>query len=220
MLTLDEIKNVSFRKAKFNGYMPEDVDAFIDEVIETVENQNREKADILRKLDILAKKVEQYRADEETVRNALLSTQRISDSTIKEANQKADEIIRNAQKLADKKLSDVRQSIESEKKKYVSIEAETAQLRKEIVLLYKKHLKLVDEMPTDATVAQKQAELDKKYPYVEEKPSMPDSDDDTKVAPERKKNAHVKEHKDDEEVKSSGKFDSLKFGDNYDVKED
>ncbi len=34
MLTIDEIKNISFRKATLSGgYRAEDVDAFIDEVI-------------------------------------------------------------------------------------------------------------------------------------------------------------------------------------------
>ena len=39
MLTIDEIKNISFRKATLSGgYRAEDVDAFIDEVIATLEH--------------------------------------------------------------------------------------------------------------------------------------------------------------------------------------
>ena len=38
MLSLNDITNVSFRKAGFSGYKPEDVDAFIDRVRETVED--------------------------------------------------------------------------------------------------------------------------------------------------------------------------------------
>ena len=32
MLSLEDVRNVSFRKAKFGGYKPEDVDAFIDDL--------------------------------------------------------------------------------------------------------------------------------------------------------------------------------------------
>ena len=36
MLTLNEIANVSFRKSNFAGYKPEDVDEFIDKVVEVL----------------------------------------------------------------------------------------------------------------------------------------------------------------------------------------
>ena len=41
MLTIDEIKDVSFRKGR--GYRGEDVDAFIDEVIVSFEQMKKEK---------------------------------------------------------------------------------------------------------------------------------------------------------------------------------
>ena len=46
MLTIDEIKNISFRKANLtNGYRAEDVDSFIDEVIVSFEQLKKEKTD-------------------------------------------------------------------------------------------------------------------------------------------------------------------------------
>ena len=41
MITIDEIKNVSFRKAGRQGYMAEDVDAFIDELVKTREGTTK-----------------------------------------------------------------------------------------------------------------------------------------------------------------------------------
>ena len=78
MLTIDEIKNISFRKATLNGgYRAEDVDSFIDEVIVSFEQLKKEKTNLVHKIDVLATRVEQYRADEETVRNALLASQKV-----------------------------------------------------------------------------------------------------------------------------------------------
>ena len=93
MLTIDEIKEVSFRRAGKNGYNAADVDEFIDDVTETVEQLIAEKNDCIRKMDILASKIEQYREDEETVRNALLTSQKLNDKTIKEAQNKAEYIV-------------------------------------------------------------------------------------------------------------------------------
>ena len=48
MLTIDEIKNISFRKATLNGgYRAEDVDSFIDEVIVSFEQKKKEKIYII-----------------------------------------------------------------------------------------------------------------------------------------------------------------------------
>lgn len=88
MLTIDEVKNISFRKANLGGYRPEDVEAFIDEVVATLEQNKKDKIELVKKLDILAKRIEEYRKDEENVRGALLNAQKVMDSTVKEANQR------------------------------------------------------------------------------------------------------------------------------------
>ncbi len=107
MLTLEEIKNVTFHKAR-NGYQTEDVDDFIDGVIETVDSILRERDDYLKKLDIFAKKVEEYRASEESVGNVLLSAQRLADANVREAAHKADVILKDAQTKADAMLSEAK----------------------------------------------------------------------------------------------------------------
>ena len=88
MLTIDEIKNVSFRKAT-RGYNADEVDSFIDEVIASFEQLKKEKTNLVHKIDRLATRLEEYRADEETVRNALLTSQKMSDACIREAKEKA-----------------------------------------------------------------------------------------------------------------------------------
>lgn len=54
MLTIDEIKNISFRKATLNGgYRAEDVDSFIDEVIVSFEQLKKEKLTLFIRLMFL-----------------------------------------------------------------------------------------------------------------------------------------------------------------------
>ena len=224
MLTIDEIREISFRRAGKNGYNAADVDEFIDEVTATVEQLIAEKNDCVRKMDILAGKIEQYREDEETVRNALLTSQKLSDSTLKEAQTKADYIIRSAEKKSRAILTEAEMATEREKDKFEALHADTAKLRSEIIALYKRHLALVEEMPREEDVRAKRAELDRKYPFepveeiikTEEEPEpepagqlaqtteLPVQDEDVKIRPELKRERH-------------DKFDKLKFGDNYDV---
>ena len=216
MLTLDEIRDISFRKAGRSGYNAEDVDAFIDDVVDTIEHHNAERAELVRKMDILAKKIEQYREDEETVRGALLQSQKLSDSTVRDAKNKASYIIKSAEKKSRSILTEAEMATEREKDKYEALHQETANLRKEIIALYKKHLAIVEEMPTDADVEKKRQELDEKYPF-EPIDEIINAEDDFDVEEEMGKAAA--EEQDDtvrREVKND-KFNKLKFGDNYDV---
>lgn len=222
MLTIDEIREVSFRRAGKNGYNAADVDEFIDDVTDTVEQLLAEKNDCLRKMDILAGKIEQYREDEETVRNALLTSQKLSDTKIREAQDRADYLIKSAERKSRAILTEAEMATEREKDKFEALHSETAKLRSEIIALYKRHLAMVEEMPKEEDVKAKREELDRKYPFepvedmiktpvdepeeVAEPQTQPEAADDAdvKIRPELKRERH-------------DKFDKLKFGDNYDV---
>ncbi len=125
MLTVKEINEVSFGKAGFSGYKPEDVDNFIDQVaasfqellsqrdsamkqVEDLARLNTELAgknsDAQKKLAILAQKVEGYRRDEEDIKEAILNAQRMSKDMMQQAQGKADSIVQEARAQAEAKL--------------------------------------------------------------------------------------------------------------------
>ena len=221
MLTIDEIREISFRRAGKNGYNAADVDEFIDDVTATVEQLMAEKNDYLRKMEILAGKIEQYREDEETVRNALITSQKLNDSTLKEAQNKADYIIRSAEKKRRTILTEAEMATEREKDKFEAVHAEVAALRREILELYKKHIALVQELPTDEDVRQKRDELDQKYPFEpieEEVTYAAEPEPEVEAQPEPVQEAPA-EPAPRPELKRErhDKFDKLQFGDNYDV---
>ena len=226
MLTIDEIKNISFRKSGRSGYNASDVDEFIDDVVVSFEQLQAEKSELLRKMDILATKVEQYRTDEETVRNALLSSQKVADSTLKDAKNKASYIIKSAEKKSRSILTEAEMATEREKDRFEALHRDTANLRKEIIDLYKKHLAIVEEMPTEEDVAKQRAELDEKYPFepVEDIINSADEDLEEEILQATQNKDNVKDTDDTkrretkhEEKEKNNKFDQLKFGDNYDV---
>ena len=106
MLTPNDIRNVLFTKI-MGGYKTSEVNEFIDECADTVEALikektaavealNREKQDLQKKLEVLADKLVEYRNDEDNIRTALLSAQRLGDATLREANHKASLIMDDA----------------------------------------------------------------------------------------------------------------------------
>ena len=168
MLTIDEIKNISFRKATLSGgYRAEDVDAFIDEVIASFEQLKKEKTNLVHKIDILATRVEQYKSDEETVRNALLASQKVSDACIREAKEKAAKIVRDAENKAQALLVDANKMTAIEKENYLQLQSDAVALRNELIELYRSHIKAIDDLPTSADLDDSKKALDEKYPTEE-----------------------------------------------------
>ena len=228
MLTIDEIKNISFRKATLSGgYRAEDVDAFIDEVIATFEQQRTENTNLVHKIDRLATRLEEYRSDEETVRNALLTSQKMSDACIKEAKEKAARIIREAEEKAQSLVSDANKMTVLEKENYLALQTDAVNLRNELIELYSNHIKSIDDLPTAADVEQSKEELDKKYPtepvetqvparQIQEEPVRQQPVREAPVAAPKKISSDTTRVP----VKRSGKFSQLKFGDNYDVSDE
>lgn len=232
MITIDEIKNVSFRKAGRQGYMAEDVDAFIDEVIVAFEQLKKEKTNLVHKIDVLATRVEQYRADEETVRNALLASQKVSDACIREAKEKASKIVREAEAKAQQLLVDTNRMTATEKENYLLLQSDAVKLKSELIELYKKHIQMINDLPTAAELEAAKQELNEKYPtapVVEEKPQESVKPNEPAAVEVKKTEEIINDETDeslskilsdvneDKKEKKTTKFGHLKFGDNYDV---
>lgn len=225
MLTIDEIKDISFRRGR--GYRGEDVDAFIDEVILTFEQMKKEKSDLIRKMDILATRVEQYRADEETVRNALLTSQRIADQSVKEANAKAAAIISEAESKAASIQKESNAVTAKQKEVYLKLKSDSVELRNELEEIYKKHLQAINELPTDGAIVREQEKLDRQYPTTPVEEAEPVNIPEPEMPVEEEDVVDISEVEDTFEpvdagtgtefVSEDSKFSNLKFGENYDV---
>lgn len=162
MLTLNDIINVSFRKSRFSGYNTEDVDHFIDQVkeaydelikknigqTEEMEKQAAEKEQLLKKLDVLAGKIEDYRREEDEIKNALVSAQKLGDASIREARHKAEIIVKDATIKAGHIAASAEESIQEQKKELERLKQEVSDFRTQMLEIYKKHLTLIDAIPT------------------------------------------------------------------------
>lgn len=164
MLTIEDVKQVSFRRAGIGGYKPEDVDAFIDQVLITMEQLKKEKSDLVKKMDILATRVEEYRADEDAVRNAMLASQRVADSTIKSAKAKAAQIIEESENVAKAKLYDLNLQIKEQKKQYALLLSECNKLREELISVCNKHIISAKELPSKTKVEIIEKQIEEKFP--------------------------------------------------------
>lgn len=128
MLTPDKIKEKSFQTTGRGSYRAEDVDIFLDDVVASYEQMFKENGDLIKKISILAKKIEEYRADEESLKLALLNAQKLADRIVNEAKETAENELSSIKDTADK----LRADSEAESKKLLAdAEAESQKIKSE-----------------------------------------------------------------------------------------
>lgn len=108
MLTPDKIREKSFQTTGRGSYRAEDVDSFLNEVSASYEQMFKENGDLIKKISILAKKVEEYRADEESLKLALLNAQKLADRIVAEAKENAEKDTADAKAEAEKLRADAK----------------------------------------------------------------------------------------------------------------
>ena len=106
MLTPKQLKSRSFQMAGRNAYKAADVDAFLDEVYDSYDQMFRENGELVKKLNLVADKLQSYKADEDNIRNALLTAERMKESIVAEANDSVKSSIEDGKKKADEIVSD------------------------------------------------------------------------------------------------------------------
>ncbi len=146
MLKSSEIRAVTFDKT-MRGYRCEDVDAFLRKVADQVDDQDATIADLEKKLQILAQRIEGYRADEDTLKTALLNAQRLGENVIHEAKQKAESILREASLKAESLTEQAKGQVLEQKMELERVQSEVAHFKASVLSLYKSHIESLSTLP-------------------------------------------------------------------------
>lgn len=271
MLTLNEISNVSFRKARRSGYQPEDVDEFIDKVAESYDllikknieqkEQNEaltaENERLRNSLESMSTEQRQQPAvaaqqndeplseeceyTQEEIKNALLSAQKLANATIREARQKAEAMINEANAKAERIVTVAQGEVDEQKAELERLKRLVSDFRASLLDKYKEHLKLVNALPTQRSMAsigveeptkavnlpkkkvQKEATAQPAAPAAAPAPKKPEVQEcagpnlsRTEGKEEMSKTQSFHLGKLDE----TGEFSELKFGADYDISKD
>jgi len=98
MFTPQQIDQISFDKAKFGkpGYDMEQIDEFLEPLTEDYVTLYKENALLKSKMRVLVGKLEEYRKNEATMKNAVIEAQRSAEQMIREAEAKCAQMMSNA----------------------------------------------------------------------------------------------------------------------------
>ena len=96
MFTPQQIEQISFEKATFGGYKMEDVDAFLEPLTDDYITLYKENALLKSKMKVLVGKLEEYRNNEASMKDAIVNAQKTCDMMVKEAEAKCTQMLNDA----------------------------------------------------------------------------------------------------------------------------
>ena len=98
MLTPAQLKQLQLEKQENGYYSTEEVDALLGQLTQDYSDVFAENGNLIRKLSVLASKLDEYRKDENVLRDVLLNAQKSADLIISAAQSQADEMLVDANK--------------------------------------------------------------------------------------------------------------------------
>ena len=146
MISSEDVRRVTFEKA-FQGYRRDDVDDYLKQVAQSMDELAAQNDDLQKKLVVLAQRIDQYRAEEDTLRTTMINAQRLGENVIREARQKAAEIIRTANIKAEDREQRSRDDVELAKQEIVTLKSEADSFKRSLIEMYRKHINLINKLP-------------------------------------------------------------------------
>ena len=146
MISSEDVRRVTFEKA-FQGYRRDDVDEYLKQVAQSMDELAAQNDDLQKKLVVLAQRIDQYRAEEDTLRTTMINAQRLGENVIREAKQKAAEIIRTANIKAEDREQRSRDDVELAKQEIVTLKSEADSFKRSLIEMYRKHINLINKLP-------------------------------------------------------------------------
>ena len=100
MFTPQQIEQISFNRATFGGYDMQAVDEFLEPLTEDYITLYKENALLKSKMKVLVTKLEEYRANEASMKDAIVNAQKTCDMMVKEAEAKCTQMLTDANAAA------------------------------------------------------------------------------------------------------------------------
>ena len=100
MFTPQQIEQVAFSRATFGGYDMQSVDEFLEPLTEDYITLYKENALLKSKMKVLVTKLEEYRSNEASMKDAIVNAQKTCDMMVRDAEAKCTQMLTDAHAAA------------------------------------------------------------------------------------------------------------------------
>lgn len=114
MITPQQIEEIAFSRATFGGYDMQAVDAVLEPLTEDYVTLYKENALLKSKMRVLVAKLEEYRSNEASMKDAIVNAQKTCDAMVKDAEAKCTQMLSEANDIATQNTKNADAMIEAE----------------------------------------------------------------------------------------------------------
>ena len=117
MITPQQIEQISFGRATFGGYDMQSVDEILEPLTEDYVTLYKENALLKSKMRVLVTKLEEYRKNEASMKDAIVNAQKTCDMMVREAEAKCAQMLIDASNLAAENTKNADELINAEEER-------------------------------------------------------------------------------------------------------
>jgi len=144
------ITPLDIRKKTFttqrHGLSKTEVEGFVDEVADELEDLRKERAQLIEKVDELGKRLEAYEKTEQLLKDTLVTAQKATGQLRDEAKKEAGLVVEKAKLEAERIKRDAEQQIRSVGDELRALEAKRTTLSDEIAAIARTYLTMAERM--------------------------------------------------------------------------
>jgi cell division initiation protein len=142
-ITPIDVQHKSFKKA-LQGYDRAEVDQFLDEIIEALEDDAQQRAALDAEIADLKERISHFKAMEESLQNTLFLAQRTADEVKASAHKEADLIREQARLAAEKEIASYNDAIADVRREHQRAIEAAEKAKGELRSLLMTHLALLE----------------------------------------------------------------------------
>lgn len=142
-ITPVDVQHRSFKKV-LQGYDRSEVDQFLDEIIETLEDEAHRRAALEADIADLKERISHFKAMEESLQNTLVLAQRTADEVKASAHKEADLIREQARLAAEREIANYNDAIAEVRREHQRASEATEKARSELRSILMTHLSLLE----------------------------------------------------------------------------
>ena len=169
-ITIVDIQHKEFKRS-LQGYDRNDVNEFLDEIIETLEDEAQTRAALQGEAADLRERISHFKSMEESLQSTLLLAQRTADEVKAAAHKEADLIKQEARLAGEREIANLGDRIDEARREAQRHQDTAEKAKSELRSLLMSHLALIDRIPLTVTVDSSPAAPAVKEATAEEAPA-------------------------------------------------
>ena len=225
MFTPQQIEQIAFNRVPFGGYDMQAVDEFLEPLTEDYITLYKENALLKSKMRVLVEKLEEYRKNEASMKDAIINAQKTCDKMVRDAEVKCTQMLSEANAAATENTKNADTIIAAEEARVEAAKIAAAKKIDEIQAQMRACVQALERIKA-ANLPKPQPSVSGGTPFDFDNPDASSSVNADAVADEISHNlealvgttddAVVKADTNHPASDTTGKFSNLQFGRNYD----